>query len=237
MYIIPQPKSDSDCQVDSNDLLEVQILTVAHSEIINDSILYESMYEKPTKRLYNKKKLRRNLKNLSSATKMGKKKSFTFPELKATCNISYDRSSYEESTFVEYLLTEVIWNLSYWIDKYTKENSCEILLNLEWHKEVWRNIKGEEFNPLCIDDLEKMFFYSNPSKVIFIECPYRDSDPRCGFGLYLFDANDKLIFKTIYKFFDLADAPPNAFRLNVPISLPAFEDTSRSFLSCHFTTP
>ncbi|MDC4318728.1 hypothetical protein NQ643_19220, partial [Acinetobacter baumannii] len=64
-----------------------------------------------------------------------------------------------------------------------------------------------------------------------------EDDPLSGFVLYLFDKSDKLIFKTIYKFFDLADAPDNSFRLNLTKSPDDFADTSRSFLSCNFTTP
>ncbi|KRJ65161.1 MULTISPECIES: hypothetical protein [Acinetobacter] len=231
MHIIPQPKNHTRFHIESGELNEIHDFTEHGKEL-----LYDSFCEEDSKKFFNEKKLKSYLKVLSSTTKIGKKKSFNFPQLKATCNISYDSSSYLEQTFVEYLLSKVIWSLNSWIYTYTKEKNCEILLGLKWENEVWRNVKGEEFNPLCIDDLDKMLCHANPSTLIFLQSPSSYSDPICGFGLYLFDENFKLIFKTIFKFIDLEDAPSNAFRLNTPNSLEDFEDLTRSFLSCNFTT-
>lgn len=235
MHIIPQKKeypnfaNNEDLVTFAQDMTEV-----------NKHIFYESFNEDEKdefKNVFNKKKIRRYLRNLSSATKNGKKKLFRFQDLKSTCNISYDKSSREESLYVEFLFSIVMFILDSKISTYTKDDNCKVLLGLDWRDRFWRNVKGEAFNPLSINDLSEMLSHCNPSTVIFLHCPTHFYDPISGFGLYLFDENDKLIFKTIYKFFDLEDAPSDAFRLNVPEYSEDIDSHSRCFLSCNFTTP
>ncbi|WP_269507612.1 hypothetical protein [Acinetobacter baumannii] len=233
MYIIPQPKNYPDFYKDTHESL----LHAYHITELGKNILYENFHDEEIKDVFNNKLISRNLRYLSSATKKISKKSLRFPDLKATCNIAYDKSSREESMFVDYLLSQIMWTLSEHMSRFTEENNCKVMLGLEWQEKVWRNVKGESFNPLCIDDLEIMLSHSKPSTLIFLDYCIKEDDPLSGFVLYLFDKSDKLIFKTIYKFFDLADAPDNSFRLNLTKSPDDFADTSRSFLSCNFTTP
>ncbi|QVR68224.1 hypothetical protein [Acinetobacter sp. BHS4] len=170
------------------------------------------------------------LKKLSSATKEGENKTFSFSTLKATCNISYDKSSLEETLFTNFLLSQIMSALADCLVCYLRDEKYrKLITEFQWKEKIWRNIEGEHFNPMCVNDLSKRTANSDPSTLIFLLCPITDSDPTGGFGLYLLDENDQLIFKTIYKFFDLPNAPTDAFRLNVPKTLDKFFDTSRYF--------
>ncbi|ONN51059.1 MULTISPECIES: hypothetical protein [Acinetobacter] len=157
----------------------------------------------------------------------------SFHNVDAELNIVLEKDDIEESVNCEFMFN-AFWHI---VTQYSLQNKIDLLQIVEAKdKPMWMN-RSNCFSfriPASCDALELALYKSKPAKIVFLQTTNHENnmcnrDLVFGLGIYLFDENDNLISKMVYKFFDESIAPENALRLNIATALWQFYDSSRCF--------
>ncbi|HFX6516900.1 TPA: hypothetical protein ACIFEI_000523 [Acinetobacter nosocomialis] len=154
-----------------------------------------------------------------------------FHNVDAELNIVLDKYDIEESINFEFMFNS-FWHI---VTQYSLQNNIGLLQIVEAKdKPMWMN-RSNRFScrtPASCDALELALYKLKPAKIVFLQTTNHENniyngDLVLGFGIYLFDENNNLISKIVYKFFDESIAPENALRLDIATVFSQLYDSSR----------
>ncbi|MFX9501075.1 hypothetical protein ABTO67_08485 [Acinetobacter baumannii] len=152
-----------------------------------------------------------------------------FKDVQPTVNIKIDSTNKNERFFISLLCSqiELISTLYFFENRHEKGEACALMAD---NKKTWFDANCPEYNGELkyLDNIFLMLTCVRPDYIAIFKDFYKEhkessKEFESGFGLILFDKNGNPLQKVNFKFFDLRNAPDQAFRLNPPSSKDNFE--------------